>query len=46
MLAHLPALQVVVPLMAAPLIVLVRNRAFAWAAATAASWTCLAIQSW
>jgi multicomponent Na+:H+ antiporter subunit D len=43
MLAHLPALQVVVPLMAAPLIVLVRNRAFAWAAATAASWTCLAI---
>ena len=43
MLEHLPALQVVVPLMAAPLIVLVRNRAFAWVAATAASWACLAI---
>jgi len=43
MLEHLPALQVVVPLIAAPLIVLVRNRRFAWLAATAASWACLAI---
>jgi multicomponent Na+:H+ antiporter subunit D len=35
-LAHLPALEVVVPLMAAPLTVLVRRSAFAWAIATAA----------
>ncbi|HEX6268284.1 MAG TPA: proton-conducting transporter membrane subunit, partial [Burkholderiales bacterium] len=43
MLEQLPALQVVVPLVAAPLIVLVRSRAFGWLAATAASWACLAI---
>jgi multicomponent Na+:H+ antiporter subunit D len=43
MLEHLPALQVVVPLIAAPLIVLVRHRGFAWLTATAASWACLAI---
>ena len=43
MLEHLPALQVVVPLIAAPLIVLVRSRAFAWAAAVASSWACLAV---
>ncbi len=43
MLEQLPALQVVVPLIAAPLIVLVGSRGFAWAAATAASWACLAI---
>lgn len=43
MLEHLPALQVVLPLMAAPLIVLVRNRDFAWLATTAVSYTCLVI---
>lgn len=43
MLEQLPALQVVVPLIAAPLIVLVRSRVFGWLAATAASWACLAI---
>jgi len=40
---HLPALQVVVPLLAAPLMVLVRRGAFAWLLATAVSWTTLAI---
>jgi multicomponent Na+:H+ antiporter subunit D len=34
---HLPALQVVVPLAAAPLIVLLRHAGFAWALAVAAS---------
>ena len=41
MLEHLLALQVVLPLMAAPLIVLVRNRHFAWLATTAVSYACL-----
>lgn len=40
---HLPALQVVVPLLAAPLMVLVRRGAFAWLLATAVSWTALVI---
>ncbi|MGP1677758.1 MAG: monovalent cation/H+ antiporter subunit D family protein [Burkholderiales bacterium] len=40
---HLPALQVVVPLLAAPLMVLVRRGTFAWLLATAVSWTALAI---
>ena len=40
---HLPALQVVLPLIAAPLIVLVRNRTFAWVATTAVSYLCLVI---
>ena len=40
---HLPALQVVLPLVAAPLIVLVRHRGFAWLATTAVSYTCLVI---
>lgn len=40
---HLPALQVVLPLLAAPLMVLVRRGAFAWLLATAVSWTALAI---
>lgn len=35
--AHLPALQVVVPLLAAPLVALLRERSLAWAAATATS---------
>jgi multicomponent Na+:H+ antiporter subunit D len=41
--AHLPALQVVVPLLAAPLIVLARRGAAGWAIATAASFASLAI---
>ena len=40
---HLPALQVVLPLVAAPLIVLVGRRGFAWVATTAVSYGCLAI---
>ena len=40
---HLPALQVVVPLLAAPLMVLVRRGTFAWLLATAVSWSALAI---
>lgn len=41
--AHLPILQVVVPLLAAPLCVLLRQRHATWAVATAASWSALAI---
>ncbi len=40
---HLPALQVVVPLLSAPLIVLVRRHGAAWAIATLVSWAALAI---
>jgi multicomponent Na+:H+ antiporter subunit D len=40
---HLPALQVVLPLLCAPLIVLVRRQHFAWLLATAVSWAALAI---
>ena len=40
---HFPALQVVVPLLAAPLMVLVRRGTFAWLLATIVSWTTLAI---
>src|SRR5919106_1048967 len=43
MLEHLPALQVVLPLVAAPLIVLVRSTRFAWLATTAVSYLCLLI---
>jgi multicomponent Na+:H+ antiporter subunit D len=43
MLEQLPALQVVLPLLAAPLIVLVGRGGFGWAAATAVSWACLAV---
>ena len=43
MLEHLLALQVVLPLIAAPLIVLVRSRSFAWLATTAVSYACLLI---
>ncbi len=42
-LEHLPALQVVLPLIGAPLIVLVRRQAFAFFLATAVSWVALAI---
>ena len=41
--AQLPALLVVVPLLTAPVIVLARRAAFAWALAVAASWTSFAI---
>jgi len=41
--AHLPALQVVVPLLAAPVTVLMRRRAYAFGVALAASWVALAI---
>jgi multicomponent Na+:H+ antiporter subunit D len=40
---HFAALQVVLPLVAAPCIVLARNRTFAWLAATAVSYACLVI---
>ena len=40
---HLAILQVVLPLLAAPIIVLVRGRGFAWVATTAVSYACLAI---
>lgn len=40
---HLPVLQVVVPLLAAPLTVLLRRRAYAFAIVLGASWASLAI---
>ncbi len=40
---HLPALQVVVPLLAAPLSVLLRRRMFAFSVVLAASWVAFAI---
>jgi multicomponent Na+:H+ antiporter subunit D len=40
---HFPALQVIVPLIAAPLCVLLRRGAVAWLLALAATWTCAAI---
>jgi len=40
---HLPVLQVVVPLMSAPLIVLVRRHGAAWAIATVVSWAAFAM---
>ncbi len=42
-LAHLPALQVVVPLLSAPLLVLLQPRGLAWAGATAAGLASFAI---
>ncbi len=41
--AHLPALQIVIPLLAAPLCLLLRRGALAWALALAVSWAALAI---
>jgi multicomponent Na+:H+ antiporter subunit D len=41
--AHLPALQVVVPLMSAPLCVLLRHRKLTWGLALIVTWTTLAI---
>jgi multicomponent Na+:H+ antiporter subunit D len=40
---HLPALQVIVPLLSAPLVLLLRPRGLAWAVATAASLLAFAI---
>ncbi|MEJ2256693.1 MAG: monovalent cation/H+ antiporter subunit D family protein [Woeseiaceae bacterium] len=40
---HLPALQVVVPMLTAPLVILLRPRGLAWAATTAASFCAFAI---
>ena len=40
---HLPALQVIVPLVSAPLCLLLRNHRHAWAWSTATSWLALAI---
>ncbi len=40
--AHLPALQIVVPLVSAPLCLLLRRGSLAWALALAASWAALA----
>jgi len=40
---HLPALQVVIPLMAAPLTVLLRRRSLAFAVVIIATWVALAI---
>ena len=41
--AHLPALQVVVPMLMAPLALLLRERSLPWAAATATSLLAFAI---
>ena len=41
--AHLPALQVVIPLLAAPLTVLLRRRAYAFGVALTVSWAAFAI---
>ncbi len=41
--SHLPALQVVVPMLSAPLVVLLQPRGLAWAGATAAVLTSFAI---
>jgi multicomponent Na+:H+ antiporter subunit D len=43
MMGHLPVLQVVTPLMAAPLAALVRRRGLAWLVTLAAMWASLAI---
>ena len=40
---HLPALQIVVPLIAAPVCLLLRRRMLAWAFATAVAWTAMGI---
>jgi multicomponent Na+:H+ antiporter subunit D len=42
---HLPALQVVLPLAAAPVIVLMRRERFAWIATTVVSYACLLISA-
>jgi len=41
--AHLPALVIMLPLVGAPLVVVIRNRAAVWAFSTAVSWATLAV---
>ena len=41
--AHLPALQVIVPMLTAPLVILVKERRLCWAATLLASLCALAI---
>lgn len=41
--AHLPILQIIVPLMAAPVCIFLRQAFLTWVLATAVSWVCLAI---
>ncbi|NQV98829.1 MAG: monovalent cation/H+ antiporter subunit D family protein [Rhodospirillales bacterium] len=41
--AHLPILQVIIPLIAAPVCVFLRHPLITWALATVISWVCLAI---
>ncbi|MDU0353011.1 hypothetical protein RS130_02860 [Paraglaciecola aquimarina] len=43
LLAHLPALQVVVPMLSAPLMVMLQPRGLAWAGATATALVSFAI---
>ena len=43
LLAHLPVLQVVVPMLSAPIIVMLQPRGLAWAGATATSLVSFAI---
>lgn len=43
MLDHLPALQVILPLIGAPLVALIPRRTLAWALTTLVCWACLAI---
>ena len=38
---HLPILQIAIPLVAAPLVVFVRQRLFAWIVTVLTSWFCL-----
>jgi multicomponent Na+:H+ antiporter subunit D len=46
MVAHLPILQVVLPLLSAPLIIFARRSPVAWLIATVASWSSLVIAMW
>jgi multicomponent Na+:H+ antiporter subunit D len=45
MTAHLPVLQVVIPLMAAPICALLRNARLAWGFATVVAWTAFVISA-
>ncbi len=44
--AHLPILQVIIPLLAAPICVFLRHPVATWALTTVVSWICLAISIW
>jgi multicomponent Na+:H+ antiporter subunit D len=41
--AHLPILQIIIPLMAAPVCIFLRHATWTWALATLVSWLCLAM---